>query len=134
MVIPNLIHPTTIGVEQKNSGNTIFDEHTNEPVRQADRNTPVTFQAQVAWNDHDRISEERGGFYELEEGYILVRKVDMNDLGIELEIGDKIVSIGDETGLNLYITRFQFRASYPPYGPTLTRCYFEDRAPTHRTS
>lgn len=130
MVLPNLIHPNTIEVERLEKTATAYDVDAREPVRQGTRKTKVTLPGQVLWGSHDGTDPTTIGLRDDESGYVLFRKIDMTAVSYRPQRGDRIIRIGDLTGLKLFITNVIPRGHYPDQGGfTLWQCNFTDRAP-----
>lgn len=130
MPIPNLIHPVTIEIQQKDSADTEFDEDAREPVQFITRDQTVTCPGQVNWGASMDASHSRGGAGEDADGYVLFRYVDLNERSITLQREDRIISIGG-VAANVYIKKLRPTGHYPDVdGPTLLRAYFEDRQPS----
>lgn len=134
MPTPRLIHPVDVVFELRDYVNTIVDEDTREPVRQLARKVPITLPGQVLWDYKGDPKATQAGLELEESGYVLVRFVDLRaalgGTGVSIGHGDRINSIGG-LDVSLYVTRTRPMGHYPKLGPTLLRCYFADRSPTH---
>ncbi len=131
MVLPRLIHPVTIEVERLVKTDTPYDADAREPVRQGTRKVKVTLPGQVLWGVHDGTDPTTIGLRDDESGYVLFRKVDMTAVSYRPQRGDRVIRIGDLTGLQLFVTNVIPRGHYPDQGGfTLWQCNFTDRAPS----
>jgi len=149
---PNLIHPVKVVIQQLDRDNTLYDDQAREPVRQAIRkgsapNTgnEITIKAQISFYfagaKLDYPEWLREGVLERTVGYLAVRFVDMEKLGLvtydadgyfdELGIkrGDRITRLGHRK-VNLYVTGFKDFAHYPKLKQTLIQINFDDRHPS----
>jgi len=128
MVLPNLIHPVNVVIEQKDDTKTITDPRTRTVVGSPVRST-VTIRAQLSNKRHDQLAMNPGGREELAEGYVLARTHDLDKAGITINIGDKIVKVGKRTVV-YYVTRLEYKAGYTDQdGQTLVRIFYHDRSP-----
>lgn len=128
MVLPRLIHPVSVVVEQIDEAKTIYDPRTRSVIGDPARTT-VTVRAQLSNKRHDQLAMNPGGREEEAEGYILVRVRDLENAGITLKIGDKITKMGRRSVV-YYITREQYLGGYPDQdGHSLIRYYYRDRSP-----
>lgn len=127
---PRLLHPVPVIIEVRDLSQTIFDDDAREPVRQVERSTAVTVNAQILWDFRNDPKPLEGGLEYLESGYILVKLTEIRALGLDFKFGDRITKIGD-LDTELYITRSRPMAHYPPNGAALMRYYFGDRDSTH---
>lgn len=126
---PRLIHPVPVSLELLNSGETRYDPDTKEPVVGAKRTT-VALQAQVKWMYQKRIKGQDTGPRDDSDGYLLFRRTDLVAAGVEIKQGDKVVRIGHQTGLELFVTATRPMAFYPDQGGHgLLRADFKDREP-----
>lgn len=135
MAIPNLIHPIDIDIEQISKGTTIYDPDTREPIQQVDRASLVTIKGQPRWRSLDSVRMERGGDEVDAKGYIVFRKEDLDASAIMININDKVVRIGHQTGLDYYITKIEWIGHLPRFnGPSLMKAWFDDRNPSKQPS
>lgn len=138
MPTPNLLHPIPVYLRQIDRAQTaVFDERFHEPVGQVRRKKkPIRLSAQIKRGDVDRPVASAGGVLERSDGYLLFRTSDLRDADVTINRGDRIVQIGDppnDREEDLYITKLQPMGHYPEHaGPTLLRCYFEDRHPSRQ--
>lgn len=127
MVLPRLLHPIDVQIQRRDDTR-IFDG--KEPYHGQRETTAVDVSAQVKWTREDAVEIQEGGKRFLSDGYILLRKYDLDELGVTFGEGDKIVKIGWQTGLNLYIVRAVPIGHYPDQdGATMLKFYFADRSP-----
>lgn len=128
MVLPRLLHPVTIIVETKDASRTITDSRSRSVVGQPLRKR-VSFKGQLSNKRHDQIGMNPGGRETGGEGYILVRLVDLERAGIEVDIGDKIIKMG-RRDVKYYVTRLEYKAGYSDQdGHSLVRFFYNDRSP-----
>jgi hypothetical protein len=127
---PNLIHPVDVVIELKDYNSSTYDEDTREPIGQMEWKTAVTLSGQVLWDYEGDAKATQLGLDNLDSGYVLFRFSDLREDSIVINRGDRITSIGG-VPFDLYITRTRPMGHYPVLGPTLLRCYFADREPTH---
>lgn len=134
---PRLIHPCQVTVERLVRDEIIFDHDAREPIPGPRTTTAstVTLPAQVFWSELDDGEPQIGGVRELASGYILVRYVDQDlylGSGQRLKRGDRIISMGQLTGLDLYIIRDVPCIHLPMGGvatATAVKLWFRDRHP-----
>lgn len=132
MVLPNLLHPVQIEIEQIDKTATVYDSKAREPIQQAKRKTIVTIPGQINWVRTESIQAEKGGIRETAQGYILFRKVDLDAKDVVLEYGDRIRKMG-HLDVELYISDQEWMGHYADQvGATLLRAYFQDRKPGKR--
>lgn len=136
---PNLIHPIDVVIERLDRNEMIMDHDAREAIlgpRSTSSNT-YTIQAQISWNDRSAPDPQGAGDRERDSGYILLRLFDMNNVfgsGQRLKRGDRIVQIGNTTGLDLYITKDPPIGHWPDqFGETMIKYHFEDRRPVRQT-
>lgn len=129
MPIPNLSHPVPIIIRQLDKATTLYDDDYREPIQQSRRLAAVTIPGQVSWGNDKRLVETRGGVELTSTGYVVFRYVDLNGMGITLQLDDRITSMGGVT-CDLYIVSFRPMGHYPDVGgPTLLKALFDDRQP-----
>lgn len=133
MVLPNLIHPVNVTIKRHDSSAQVFQG--TEPMHGARSSASFTIQAQVKWLREDEQNMMEGGIRPRSDGYILIRRKDLQDAGVDIGEGDQISAIGWQTGLMLFVVRTEPIASYPDQdGPTLVKYHFQDRKPTAGTA
>lgn len=135
---PKLIEPIQITVEQIDKTETEFSgglSGRREPLNSVVRKT-VSFPAQVVFGNTDQITDfSQLGPDEQSQGYLVVRYVDLKNLGITLRRGDKIVQMGTGNGamaVELYLlhTTDKPGAQFSSLqGFSLARVPFGDRNP-----
>ena len=132
MVLPNLLHPVLVKIEQIDKTNTVYDSKAREPIQQANRKVFVTIPGQVNWVRTESIQAQKGGIRETAQGYILFRKVDLDALNVVLDYGDRILKIG-HLDVELYVSDQEWQGHYADQnGGSLLRAYFQDRKPGKR--
>lgn len=101
-----------------------------EPANFIARKTRVTIPAQVSFNMAN-VEFSTLGADEKVSGYFIVRYIDLQNQGITLARGDKIVKIGQrDTQLFLLHSEGDPAAHYSSLGFTLVRMFFTDRNPS----
>lgn len=137
-MIPNLIHPTPITMQQIMRGAAVEDPDYRELVQTAVYGAAVIVPGQVKWKSSQAFRLERGGTLDGSDGYVLFRIVDLQAAGItELHINDKITQFG--TGANaiqrqVYIVMLEPNGHYPDNGgATMVKAYVKDRQPARGT-
>ena len=133
MVLPNLLHPVPIEIEQISRSASIQDDDYREPVQQAVRGPRVTAPGQVKWFSDDRSYPTKAGSESESQGYVLFRYVDLTRLGITLQQADRIVSMGG-LAVDVYVTELRPEAHWPDLGgPGTVKAFFKDRHPSKQT-
>ncbi len=128
-MLPNLIHPIPIQIQQLALTETIQDEDLREPVQQAVNAATKMVNGQVKWGMEKSLSVRMGGVTAIASGYVLFRYVDLLAQSISLALNDRIIKTGF-LEVDVYIIRLQPMAHYPDQGgPSLLKAYFADRAP-----
>lgn len=123
-MIPNLIHPIPVEIEQIDKENTFYDESAREPVKTVARKQKITLSAQVSWGEKDEPSPDKAGVIETSRGYLLFSLAELSQKGITLQRGDRITKIG-AMSLDLEIMSTQPAGHYPDQGgPTLLQAFF----------
>lgn len=134
MIIDCLIEPSEIVIEQLDKESTIYDELSREPIKQVRRKTRVTLEAQVSWTRNQRVGFHEGGQGGAQNeatGYLVFMRRDVEDAGVTLQRGDRIVSIA---GINLTPLTFltgEQRAGHLANNPNLAIWDMSDRRPTN---
>jgi hypothetical protein len=76
---------------------------------------------------------QKYGAEEGEDGYVLVRPVDLAAIGQKIQRGDRIVGYGvgaARIDLDVYVVRIRPEGHYPDLkGPGLLKAFFSDRQP-----
>lgn len=126
------LHPVDVVIEQMDRPNTNYDSRAKEPIRQVKRKPQIQLKAQVLWIWQNEQSKAPGGVELDDDGYLLFQQRDLDAQSVILQPGDRIESIGTQTNLNLFFTKFRPMAHYKG-GHQLLRGYFEERSPTQHT-
>jgi len=133
MVLPRLIHPVDVIVEQVDHSTTYYDEDAREEIQIVGRDVQKTVQGQIKWVEQQALSYEKAGVGEGSRGYVLFRKVDLDAASITLQPNDRIKKMG-HVDTDVYINRLEWLGHYPDQsGPALIKAYFIDRAPSHQS-
>jgi hypothetical protein len=146
-MIPKLIHPIPVEISRMQSGITLLDPVSREPIRQMWRagdgpgtGSVIRLSAQVNWNEGQvsRPTFGPGGVEEYSLGYLLFKVQDLLSAGVASEDvdgiltvsiarGDRITRIG-KRATNLYVLFFRDVAGYDDQmGCTLLEIRFNDR-------
>lgn len=131
--LPRLIHPIPVTIEPLSRSTTEYDDDLREPVGETSYGAPITgLEAQNKDIDDD-VPKPRGeGVVEVTKGYLLFRQIDIDGVYTPLR-GDRVTRIGNRTGLDLYVTKMQYRAHYPDQGGhSLVKIWYADRGPTRQ--
>lgn len=137
-MIPNLLHPTPITLQQLVRGAAPQDPDYREPVQAPSYAAPLVVPGQVKWKTSHGLRLERGGTVDDSDGYVLFRTVDLRAAGVTtLHINDRILQFGvDDNAVQrqVYITRLEPLGHYPDAGgATLVKAHFKDRQPSRGT-
>lgn len=131
--LPNLLHPVPVTIEPISRADTEYDDDLREPIGEVSYGAAITgLEAQNKDIDDDDPKPRREGIVEVTKGYLLFRVIDITGVYTPLK-GDRITHIGIRTGLDLYVTKFQFRGHYPDQGGhSLVKVWYADRHPTRQ--
>lgn len=138
MVMPNLIHPVPIVIEQidqerqeDNAGDgTWFDDDFREPVQQAARAASIQCPGQPKWGSSSRLGASLAGAESEATGYVLFRYVDLEAKSITLRKNDRFTLIGKQA-TDVYIVSLRPEGHYTDQGgATLLKAFFKDRQPS----
>lgn len=130
MVLPNLIHPVAITIQQTNRSETFVDDNFREPLQKAARQLTTVVPGQVRWFVDDDIRMSHTGIVSEGDGYVLFRFVDLQAAGLVLELNDRFIRLGT-IDTDIYITGFKHKGHYPDQlGPSLIQADFRDRTPS----
>lgn len=133
MVLPRLLHPINITIEQTDEANTVYDEDTREPVQQSTRRVTAVIQGQVQWGFSNNYTSQPQGAQETSDGYVLFRYRDLEAQGITLKREDRISKMG-HLDVDVYISKLMPMGHYGDQnGATMVRAYFQDRQPSKQT-
>ena len=127
---PDLIQPVEVVIEQFDNDETVFDTNAREPIRGREPVRTVTVSAQVRYRDYDDPAPSIPGTRMETRGKFVVKNLDLENSGIALQIHDRIIQIGEETGLDFYLMRYRPSGHWSDVnGPTLTKWWFASRNP-----
>jgi len=130
MPIPNLLHPVPIIIRLIEQAETFFDEDTREPVQMMARKPTVTLDAQVRWPRSKDADPSMAGRVDESRGYVLLRKIDLDNASVSISIGDNIIKVGT-IDHDLYVNELEPLGHYGDQGGhTMLKCYFNDRSPS----
>lgn len=134
-----LIHPIPVYLRKSDKQQTaVMDDALHEPVGQVRRKLePVRLVAQIADGKTEDAMASPGGVTLEGGGYLLFRTRDLRTAKTTVEIGDRVVQIGNAPNdheVDYYIIRLKYMGHYPDKkGASLVRAYYEDREPSrHR--
>lgn len=129
MVLPNLIHPVPIILQQLEKTNTFYDDDYREPIQQPTYSDNIELVGQISMFSKDEYILTPGGSQEQSSGYVLFRYHDLSSKSIIIKQHDRFMNIGVfET--DVYVIRAKPMASYTDRGgATLVKVYFTDRQP-----
>jgi hypothetical protein len=131
-MIPNLIHPVPITIQQLNKSATFMDDDFREPVQRAAHTAEVIVPGQIKWGGKDSLVFTRGGVQESSNGYVLFRYVDLVAAGITLKDNDRMVKLGN-IECDVYIIRLEPCGHYPDVGgASMVKAHFADRQPSRQ--
>lgn len=127
MPLPNLIHPVDCVIEPINRAATVYNRGTREPIRNVARKATVTVEAQVSRGAPPPEVLPQG-LNQSVDGYLLVRKIDIDEIGYYPAAGDRIVKLGWED-VETFVVSVGWAGHYPDQmGASLLRIFFADRA------
>lgn len=129
MVLPRLIHPVDVELEQQDAGSTHYDRDAREPVQRVARKIKVTVPGQVKWGAFQDVDDYEAGPISDASGYVLFRYVDLTARSATVNKGDRITKIGQQER-DLYINRLMPVGHYPDQGgAAMVKAFFSDRQP-----
>lgn len=128
MPSPNLINAVSVQIKPLDKPNTVFDQRTRQPVKHVARSATVTLTAQVQWTSLNKGRASHAGIIMDADGYLIFRKIDLEAAAYSPGHGDKLISVGSQTGLELYITSLEPCGHYGG-DYTLLLARFADRRP-----
>lgn len=132
MVLPRLIHPCTIQLEQINKASTVMDDDTREPVQKVTRKAVVSVEGQPAWSQDLGAEADLAGIVVRSAGYVLFRKVDLDAASVTIQLEDRIIQMG-HVHTDVYIHKIEWCGHYPDQaGPSLLKAYFRDMEPSRQ--
>jgi hypothetical protein len=131
-MIPRLLHPVPITIQQLDVSNTIYDEEAREPIQQASHAVNITIPGQVNWGLAEELAVTNAGPQENASGYVLFRYVDLNAQSVTLKQNDRFIKIGNED-TDVYVVSLKPTGHYPSAGgATLVKAIFLDRMPSRQ--
>lgn len=132
-MIPRLLHPVPVTIEQIDRGETLYDEDAREPIQQAARKVSKTIPGQVKWFSQFDDKPTRAGTIENASGYVLFRQVDLTAYAVELATEDRFSRIGTRD-TDVYVVSLRPVGHYPDQGGhTMIKAFFKDRQPSKQT-
>jgi hypothetical protein len=139
MVKPNLLNAILVEFKQINRKDTVWDDKKKQPSgvivweKPFKTNAQIYFGKDKYWSAATATPDPRsmGGIVQESDGYVIVRKFDLQSVGKELKTGDIISGYG-RTGENvkceLLLIGMKNAAHYADMGQcTLERWYFRER-------
>jgi len=132
MTQPNLLHPVPVQVQSLDKANTMYDEHTREPIQQASHSVTKTVQGQPRWGVAAGLEMSNNGPQENAAGYVLFRHVDLDAAELTLKENDRFIKIGNQE-VDVYIVSLRYEGHYSDAGgSTLVKAFFRDRQPSRQ--
>jgi len=135
--IPRLLHPIPTYIQSLSVDDTIQDDGYNEPVYNTCYNEYFTIPGQWKWYSEKELNIQRYGLEEVSNGYVLVRTYDLNFIGKNIKIGDRIAGYGtgyNKIDLDVYVTQLRYEGHYQHHGgPSLLKIFFSDKQPKRQT-
>jgi len=139
-MIPELQNPIFVEFKQVDTTATVFSDRRREASLRVAYQASFRVPAQIYFGDKAMIHEstgakpitrELGGVIEDADGYIVVRKVDLQEIGKTLKVDDRLVSYGrpgSETECKYFLVGMKEGGHYSDVGNcTLEKWYFQDR-------
>lgn len=137
-MLPNLLHPVAIEIEQLQRADTLVDPDYREPVQQAVRGPRTVCPGQVKWGMDEKLRSQLTGAEQDSDGYVLFRPIDLRAVGLgTISMGDRFTAFG--TGANkrltdVYVVAVRGEGHYPDQGgAALLKAFFKDRSPGKQT-
>jgi hypothetical protein len=98
-MIPRLVHPIDVLVEQVDSVATTVDADFREPVNAAGAvfRPPVQLRAQITWGTKDEFRRSPGGDEYQSDGHLTFLRAELDARGIQLHKGDRVEATADQT-------------------------------------
>ncbi len=133
MATPRLLNPVKVFLRKLDKEETAaVDDKLKEPIGQYRRKQkPIKLTAQIGKGSADRAVATEGGKSEKSDGYLLFLTRDLKVAKVTIEIGDRVVQIGEgasERQVDYYIIRLAWRGHYKEHrGHTMVKAFFEDR-------
>lgn len=133
MATPRLNHPVPVYLRKADKTETaVYDSKLKEPVGQVRRKQkPIKLRAQIGKGTADRSVATEGGTSEKSDGYLLFLTRELKTAKVEIEVGDRVVQIGEDDSkreVDYYVIRLAWRGHYPEHrGHTMVKAFFEDR-------
>ena len=131
-MIPRLLHPAPIVIQQLSTANTIYDDDAREPIQQAAHASNVTVVGQAQWGLADELAMSGAGPQENASGYVLFRYFDLEAKSVVLRQNDRFIKIGKQD-TDVYIVSLKPTGHYPSAGgATMVKAFFLDRMPSRQ--
>jgi len=127
---PNLIEPSPVLLERLNKASTVYDTNAKQPLRQTRRLAAVTLSAQISSTRDHRTAYKftaQGGAQAEAEGYLVLRRKDLEALSVSFQRGDKITSMAGNA-VEYYVVGLQ-RAGHHHGQHQLEFWFYSDRRP-----
>ena len=131
---PQLIEPIKVEIEQIDKDNTPYSTGVNgmnEHINHIAKKTKFEIDAQVVFGNTEQKTEfSQLGAKENVKGYMVLRYIDLQNLGKTLERGDRITKLGQfNVKYFLLHSTGDSAAHYSSLDFTLVRMFFDDRNP-----
>lgn len=132
MVLPNLIHPINITIQQQDQDNSVMDDDFREPIQQSARKANVILPGQIKWGRDENLVPGKGGPSEDSDGYVLFRYYDQAAVGVAITRGDRFIRLG-LIDADVYVTGIEPMGHWQDQGgASLFKAYFRDRQPSRQ--
>lgn len=137
MVLPRLLHPIPTEIQSRAPATVSQDEGYREPVQTIGRSATFVIPGQWKWYSASELRMNKSGAEEGEDGYVLLRAIDLASQGKKIARGDRIIGYGAGRGrvdLDIEIVKLRYEGHYPDQaGPALIKAFFSDRQPSRQT-
>lgn len=135
-MLPAVLNPVDIVVDQRSVATTAIDPDFDEPLGAAARGASITLRGQVNYGSasghHERLVRSRTGDEAASSGHLLFRKKDLDDAGVTIGKGDRVSSIA---GVSVDLEIIEVRHQAPLRGVfLLTMCPFRERSDVRPSS
>lgn len=137
MVLPRLLHPIPTEIQSRAPATVSQDQGYREPVQTIGRSATFTILGQWKWFSSRELRMNKSGAEEGEDGYVLLRMIDLAAQSKKIARGDRIVGYGAGRGrvdLDVEVVKLRYEGHYPDQvGPALVKAFFSDRQPSRQT-
>lgn len=133
-----LLHKIPVYLRKSDKDHTaLMDDSLHEPIGQVRRPLkPIKLIAQISDGKTNDPKSASGGVVLESDGYLLFRTKDLRAKNTTVDVGDRVVQIGEDENarsVDYYITKLKYMGHYPgKKGASLVRAYYEDRHPSRQ--